>query len=360
MSLLFWDSFDHYATADIVEKWSYTWVGTGGGASYDIGAYGRYGTNGAYLERQSAPRTCVIRKNLADTITTLIMGAAVEFVTNFPSADAPIWQWLDNGTIQLELRLNADGSLEVLRGGTVSVGISAAGVFAATDTYYYIEMKATIDGAAGAVEVRFTDDAGNETTVINVAGVNTQNTANAWVDQVELGGYVNNANTVEMYVDDVYVCDNYGSQCNDFLGDTRICALLGAADGVHADWTPSAGVDHYAMVDENPPDGDTTYNSSVTPTDRDSFEMETLPVDVTGPILAVCAVINSRKDDAGDRTLQPSVRVGGIDYDGDSVNIPETYAYHNLYAWEVNPDTGVAWLLAEVNAPLEAGYELAA
>lgn len=351
MALLFWDSFDHYATGDILEKWSFDSVGLF--SSYAIGAYGRNGTNGIRISK-GANRSVIIRKSLGVTPDTVIMGMSVEYVDTLPSVFSSIWEWLDGTTVQLQLRLNNDGSLEVLRNGVTSLATSAGAVFTYPDVAYYIEMKALIDNAAGTVEVRINDDV-----VIDEVALDTQQTANAQVTQIQIGGPTSGSTTNVQYSDDLYVCDDSGAECNDFLGDTRVVALFPDADGAHTDWTPSAGVDHYAMVDENPPDGDTTTNNSATPTDRDSFDFEDLPGGIAGTVHAVCAAINSRKDDAGTRTLQPSVRVGGTDYDGSSVNIPDTYAYHNLYAWELNPDIAAAWTVATVNA-LESGYELVA
>lgn len=351
MALLFWDSFDHYNTAKTLTKWTYAAGGLA--SSYSIGAYGRYSTNGLRIQRDPGQSLVVRRSLFGATPATLVAGASVEFITALPSTYATVWQFLDLITVQLQLRLNSDGSLEVYRGGAVSLGSSAAGVITA-DTQHYVEMKALINGAAGTVEVRV-----DNVTVITIAGANTQQSANSQVTQFELGGPTDTAGTTYQHVDDLYVCDDSGLRCNDFLGDTRIACGFPAADGVHTDWTPSAGVDHYAMVDEVSPDDDATYNSSGTATDRDSFDMDDLPGGIVGNVHAVCAVIHSRKDESGIRTLEPSVRVNGTDYDGTGVNIPNNYAYHNLYAWEVDPDTAAPWVIAAINA-MEAGYHLSA
>ena len=49
MALLFMDSFDHYATADITEKWT---ASTG---TFAIGAYGRNSTNGLRIPSDTSP-----------------------------------------------------------------------------------------------------------------------------------------------------------------------------------------------------------------------------------------------------------------------------------------------------------------
>jgi len=344
MALLFWDSYDHYTTE--ISKWTTEVIG--GFGSIVIGAYGRNGTNGLRIATGTSPT--YLRRTLPSTPSTLIMGEACRAAANTPPDSIPVWNWLDGTTIQLQLRLENDGTLSVWRGGTAEIASSSPGAVPYRNVYYYIEMKALIDNAAGTVEVRV-----NDIVVIDANGLDTQESGTAQITQIENGGGSSDG-TIDY--DDLYVCDDSGAQCNDFLSDIGLYLLMPEGAGAHADWTPLVGV-NWQEVDDNPPDDDTTYNLSATATDRDSFEMEDLPGTLTGTIHAVGIAIDCRKDDAGVRTVQPSVRSGGADYDGTSVNIANTYAFHILEAWELDPDTAAGWLVAAVNA-MEAGYELVA
>lgn len=349
MALLFWDSFDHYAVGDIYEKHT---VGYYNGLQ--VGAYGRMSTNGIRLHGYSND-VALLRGPIRGYPDTAIMGFAYEAEAIHPWGRIGICAFVDGATVQVSLACEPDASLSLWRGdlGTwlaaTDPGIIHSGVL------YYIEMKATIDNAAGAVEVRLNDD-----TVISISGIDTQASSNAQVSQFQLGGDCSSATTVHRYAchDDLYVCDDSGLYCNDFLGDTRLCCLFPEGVGAHADWTPTAGA-NWQCVDDNPPNDDTDYNHTLTPTDRDSFEMEDLPAGISGTVHAVCAVLNARKDNAGTRTIQPAVRSGGADYDGSSVNIPDDYEFRTMYPWETDPDTAAPWLVAAVNA-VEAGYELVA
>lgn len=352
MALLFWDSFDHYATGDLLEKHISTYAPTA--PSPTIGAYGRMGSNGirvhGYVGDQSWVRGPI--KGYPDVVT---IGVAWEVEDIHPWGRAVIIGLLDGATHQVVLAYEPDASLTVWRGNlSTRLGATDPGIVH-PDVLYYVEMQVTIDNAAGAVEVRLNDDV-----VIDVSGVDTQATSNAQVSAFELGGDCSSAAMVHRYsrYDDLYVVDDSGSYCNDFLGDTRLCALFPEGTGAHADWTPTAG-NNWQCVDDNPPNDDTDYNHTLTPTDRDSFEMEDLPAGISGTVHAVCAVLNARKDNAGTRTIQPAVRSGGTDYDGDSVNLPNGYEFRTMYAWETDPDTVAPWLVAAVNA-VEAGYELVA
>lgn len=64
------------------------------------------------------------------------------------------------------------------------------------------------------------------------------------------------------------------------------------------DFTPSAGSDNFAMVDDLPNDGDTTYNESGTAGHEDLFlpDVSGLPA---GPIVAVGVYANARASEAG-------------------------------------------------------------
>lgn len=346
MALIFWDSFDHYADGDKTEKWS-SYTASYGSAT--VGAYGRNGTNGLRVTNTIAASNYV-RKALSTSPDTVTVGLAFRLIED-SVATTQIVALLDNTTVQVYLLVANDLSIWAYGGGVLR-GQSAPGVIT-HNVYHYIELQTVIDNAVGSIEVKVDD-----VTVINLTNIDTQSSGTAQVTQIEIGGRLGSGYQIADF-DDIYVCDDTGATCNDFLGDTRVIARLPDGAGAHADFTPLVGPNNWQDVNQNPPDGDTTYNSSATVTDRDSFPFEDLPAGIAGTVHAVCAVINSRKDDAGTRTLEPSVRVGGTDYDGTPVNIPETYAYHNMYAWELNPDIAGAWTVAVVNA-LESGYELAA
>ena len=352
MALLYWDSFDHYATGDILEKHITSYGPTI--PAPVIGAYGRMGTNGLRVHGY-VYQNAWVRGPIKGYPDTVIIGVAFEIEAIHPWGTVGILGLLDGAVHQVTLAYNPDGGLSLWRGdlGTwlaaTDPGIIHSGVL------YHVEMKAVIDNAAGAVEVKLNGD-----TITNVSGVDTQASANAQVSQYELGGDCSSGATYHRYAryDDLIVCDDSGPYCNDFLGDSRVCMLLPEGVGAHADWTPTAGA-NWQCVDDNPPDDDTSYNHTLTPTDRDSLEMEDLPAGISGTVHAVCAALSVRKDDAGTRTVMPGVRSGGTDYDGDNWNIPNDYVFQIMYAWETDPDTAAPWLVADVNA-VEGAYELVA
>ena len=73
-------------------------------------------------------------------------------------------------------------------------------------------------------------------------------------------------------IDDVYVTNT-----STRLGESRVAVLYPSADTAHADWTPSTGTDHYALVDETTVNSDTDYVASGTVGDLDLYEVGDLP-----------------------------------------------------------------------------------
>src|SRR5207249_1015486 len=108
VALLFVDSFDHYTT--ITQKWT-TFV------SGSIGAFGANGTNG--LRNTGAPAT------LAKTLPggskgTLVCG--LNFRTSGTAAVGSPFELVafrDSGTIQIDVRMKSDNTLQITRNGTV-------------------------------------------------------------------------------------------------------------------------------------------------------------------------------------------------------------------------------------------------
>lgn len=335
MALRFMDSFDHYVTADLLEKWT-----TQSGAAIASSA-GRNGTDALYFARRNYYITLTL-----DNQQTWVVGCA--FYPDGAMGVRNVIALYDDATLQVCVETNTDGTLSLYRGTTL-LGTTD---FALTiGTWYYVEFKVYIDNSSGTIEVRVNGDS-----KLALSSVDTQASGNAYANAVKLSGNQLHDASSTCYYDDLYICDGTGTTNNDFLGDVRVVAHLPNGAGNYAQWTPSAG-DNYAAVDDNPPDDDTTYNASDTATQKDSFTMSNLPGGLTGTVLGIQTLLNCRKDDAGTRTVRPFWRISGADYNGAEVNIGDSYSYHIREITEQNPATAGAWTTGEIDA-LEAGYEL--
>lgn len=272
--------------------------------------------------------------------TTRAIGFYVKLVDLPNSQDGELVNLMDGGTSQVKLTILPSGNVECRRGATV-LGTLSAPLLVGLE--YYLEMKATIDNSAGTVEVRL-----NGNTVLSLTSQDTQASGNALCNAVkwgEGGGGLSNS----FHVADFYDAD-------DFLGDVRVDYYPPDADGTHdGQFAPSTGTDAAAMVDEVPPDDDSSYIESETVGHQQTFTIPALgytPETVHGVTLRC----QWKKTDAGARTLAPIVRSGGTDYVGSGVGGSTGYAEtRTLYVED--PDTTAAWDQAGIEAA-EYGFEV--
>jgi hypothetical protein len=341
MTLRFCDSFDHYVTADVLEKWT----SHPGGAGTISAGNGRHG---------SACFRCTSnvsggRKTL-DAQATWIIGVAVK-VVGFAGGIAPLIALYDGGTMQCSVTLDPAGTLAVMRGASTPVTNGSALKALRLDVWHYLEWKVTIANSIGASTCQVRVDG---VVMITVAtGQDLQSTANASANMIQLVG----ANSIDF--DDLYICDGQGSVNNDFLGDVRVDALLPNGEGSNSAWTCSTGTTHYSLVDEAAPNDDTDYLSSATATQRDSHAMAALPSMNSPVIKGVMLSASAKKDDAGARQIKNLVKSGATTQAGSTAHsLASSYAYYSE-VFETDPDTAAAWTESGLNA-IEAGVECVA
>jgi len=319
-------SFDHIATADLTALFStigqhQTVHSTGGRRN---GGYVSMGAN-AYLLK------------VFDNQPTWIIGGAYRH-HEYPPINRIIFAVVDGTSLQCELRWGPDGNIRITRDWTVI----ATGPVLPLNQWYYIEFKVTISDT-GTYEVRK-----DGVTILSGSG-DTQNTANAYGNRIRLGtGYIGS-------YDDVYVCDGAGTRNNDFLGDCKVEARFPNANGTNQDWTPSSGSDHYTLIDDTTPNGDTDYLYSGTAGHLETNNFQ--DISLIGSIKGVVLRASVRKDDAGSRMAAAVCRSGGTNYEGPAVSITDTYAYTIERVYETDPATGLAWTPTSFNAA-EFGIKL--
>jgi hypothetical protein len=164
------------------------------------------------------------------------------------------------------------------------------------NTWYYVETTVHIDSVAGTASMQI-----DGALQFAITGVNTQGGA---PDNLYDSLFAFITGFDEVAIDDVYVKDTLG-----FLGERRVILCPPVSDGAPLNWTPSTGITHFNLVNEVPPDGDTSYVSSSTPGDIDTYGMLALPY-APAIIDAVQMSVYVRKDDAGTREV--SVIVNGV------------------------------------------------
>lgn len=363
MALLFMDSFDHYATADIAEKW--TQICTEVYLSGDNPIIGSYGRNGS-----QAVRTQVLNGSLyaarplgitlAPADATCIVGLACKYsvMSNLEQVPDPRIcaggdanmgsNWIiairDTNTYQVWFRVNTNGTITCLRGdagSSVELGTTTgslqAGVFA------YVEVKVVIHNSTGSVSVRI-----NGVESLTLTNQDTQTSANAAWNEVRVGYHSQAAAPwPTLDIDDVVVMDGSGSYNNAFIGDVTISILKPNGAGNSTDWTPSAG-SNYQCVDEALVNDDTDYVSSNTLNAKDLYAMEDCAAGAD--IRAVQVVTAMRKATEGPGKMKHVIRSNSVDYDSAEFSLGGTAYSFNRTIWETDPATAAAWTESGWNA----------
>lgn len=281
------------------------------------------------------------------TLPRVLSGSLARVLVGFRhywggSTTGAILRLIDNATTQVTLSIDSANRIVVANGAGTTLGTSAP-VHTST-RWDYIEVDATIDNTTGSVLVKV-----NGATALNLTNVDTQNSANASVTTVSWAG-----TSGDDRLTDVYILNATGAP-NSLLGDVTIAPLRPTAAGNYTDWTLGAGGSKTAAVNEATADGDTSYNSSATAGQRDTFATGDLSVSLTGTIAGVAVKCYARKDDGGSRLVGGMVRLAGVDAEAAGASVSSSYAW--LYDAFVTDPSAAAWTPANVNAA-EFGYKL--
>lgn len=268
------------------------------------------------------------------TDDTLIAG--VGFRTSGGS-DYTIIAFFDGSTKNVSVRYKASSSeLDIWLDNTlyeVSSGLNLS-----NDTWYYLEMKVKTHQTTGTYDVLL-----GGVSVFSDTGIDTQTGSNSWSDNVRFFG----AGGTQRW-DDIYICDATGSLNNDFLGNSKVVAVFPDGDDT-ANWgTSTPNASHYANVDENPEDGDTSYVEESTTNLTDLYDYEALPA--LGDVYGLQINTTCRESDASTFTLITPIESNGTQ-DDDAGTVIGTTSYVNRYrVSETDPDTANAWTDTAINA----------
>lgn len=246
----------------------------------------------------------------------------------------------DSGDRNIVLETVAGGELKVLR-NTTTLG-TTAGLGCVANTWYYIELQATIDNAAGAYELRV-----NEINELSDTGVDTQHGSNASVNSIAFYSDV----VGDRYFDDVYVLDGAGAINNDFLGEMLVVGLYVDGDGTVNDFTSSGG-DNYEDVDDGNILDVATYVESSTPTDKDMYTFDTLGD--YGYIAGILLNVDAMKTDAGDVTLNLFATFDAVDEETPKTLTGSWGAYQMLMETDPKSD---AWTKTNLTVT-QFGFEI--
>jgi hypothetical protein len=165
----------------------------------------------------------------------------------------------DNSNESINLRLRADGEIDVYRVTTLLGTTSGAAIEA--DVWFFVELKIFTHNSAGTVDVRI-----DESSVLSLSGQDT----------VE-GNYYNSSwrlwalSSGAVKFDHLHFLDGSGTKNNNLLGPKQVRTILPNAVGDSNEWTPTAG-NNYECVDEDVIDDLTSYVASGVSGQQDLYE----------------------------------------------------------------------------------------
>lgn len=336
MSLLWIDGFDG-KTAQLAGLYS----GTSNQATYVTGRF----SPGFALYGVNSGSTWDEYVRTIGTTTTLYTGFAFFLGQSANGFESSLLNLYSGGSVVLQLRVNGSnlalpGQLRVYT--TAQLGITSTGVPA---PWHFIEMKVVCGtGTSGSVIVRQ-----NGVETLNLTGVNT---GSASVDKIglRLGSATNTAGCSHT-VDDWYVCDQFGSINNNFMGDIRVVNLVPTGAGTTTQLTPSTGA-NWDCVNEVPP-VTTDYVSSATPGNYDLYAYSDLAyADIRGVKVTALAVAS----DAG--AIKGRNRVYSAttsQYGADNTLGATAQGFADII--EKDPNTSSQWTTANLNAA-QFGWEV--
>lgn len=332
MALRFGDSFEPYASGNLLQMW------TLGSGSIIPG-----GRNGQGLQVGAGAS---IQKTL-DYQSTWILGFAVNFGTvGFNTSlcffGAPFTSHV--GATLAVVTIENDGTVSAYGGTTHLIGNSAGTLVLHANTWYYFEVKVTYSGSSPISVTTVVKVNGQ--TIINgtaITGINSTDLIiqDAKSDYFGISGLSGFGNTI---FDDVYICDGTGIVNNDFLGDIKILAVYPITDET-TQWTPIGGVSHFSLVNEHPPDDDTTYIESNTVGQIDDFLFQPIST-FSGTVPGVLYSIYARKDDEGTRSIKHTVS-GAPPVGVPEIFLSDLYVYTKV-PFDTDPDGG-GWTVGAFN-----------
>lgn len=221
------------------------------------------------------------------------------------------------------------------------------GVTLTAGVWYFLELKVVFNATTGSAELRVGGTSEYTQSSLNTCGpytsgpLSVRHGATSWVWFLD---------DVAVYDTAAHPDDGGSNSLMDFTGPWRMRTVRPNADTAQDDWTPSSGVDNYAMVDDQDNDEDATYNASTSVGDRD--ELEHNGALNLSPLIAVQVVAAARKTNAGTGDLTVGIESSAVA--GETTHsLGEGSAYlHYRHGQDVDPNTGLAWTAANFNAAL--------
>lgn len=285
---------------------------------------------------------------LATTYTQLRLGFFVNH-NGATAGDSPSLFQLRNGsTVVVDVRWDGDNSTLQLYVGATEQDTALSAAFAQTDTWLHVGIDCNIASSGGWVVVYL-----DGVEVLSYTGATDGGAAS--IDTLIIGS-PRSFQYWETYIyyDDLYI-DNLSGEANAaVVPDYRFVPITPNGNGSSSQWVgnDADSTDNYLLVDEIPPDGDTTYVETDIGGHSDEYEMSDVSVPSGYEISAVIPMAYAKKLNAGgslNLKVKTRTTVGGSPYTATSSAMALGTDYTLI--WErraLRPDGG-AWDETTVN-----------
>lgn len=326
----FMDGFDYYASDQIPSVWT---TGAYAGQGYSIQT-GRDGIGKCIQCATYFGQVDAMKKSLPSNIQTFTWGFGFLMVSFGSSGRLPRFYLFDGATVQLSFLVNQDLTIGIYRGDFASL-LGTSPAYCSLNEWTTLEVSVYMHDTNGYVKIYKN---GNATPFYSVLNVDTIAGTNAYVNKIGVMPQGTYTGTV-FKLDDMYVADSR-------LGNVKVETLFPSGAGATTQWTPLSGA-NYENVDENPSDGDTSYVSTDTVNEIDTYAFGNL-TSTTGIIAAVKVNVVAKIDTAGACEIAPIVRPATTDRVGNTITPGTVYGWFSQL-YNTNPEDSQAWEIADVN-----------
>ena len=270
--------------------------------------------------------------DLGGNYTTLFMNFAL-YINGSETEDLFVFR--DSGSEQVTLRIVPSGNdyqLQFRRGGT-TLGTSATYSASSWRAHY---VKIVVNNSTGEVEI-----ATDGTLSVDLTAQDTQQTGNAYINEILVGIHAASGGTVRL--DDIQVYDNSGSKNNTIVNDITVEERLADGDGTDTEWLAQGAGDHYVEVDEDTaPDDASTYIYASVNGIRDLFTFQ----DLEGSSTTVYGVVLDticRLDVAGSRTIRSVIKDGADESESADITVDSTSWERKKAVFDAEPNGSSDW-----------------
>lgn len=344
MALLWADGFDIYAaTADLLL--SYDEIAN---ATFQTNG-GRYGGGAWAGSSGSADR---LYKSLASGAETELWVGFAFYIPSGGSGVADILEFFKSGATEASIGYDmSNNQFKAYRGRRSTLLGTQTGTTGRA-AWHWFECRYKIGTSNGEIEIWI-----DNTQVLTLNSLNNTANAASSIDKILIGDGTNFVGiATSWYVDDLYILNTSGAAPTGRLGDSRISMVVPSSDASPNNGSLSTGVNHWAVVDEQPYNTSDYTDLTNTAGQEERFGVTALP-STPDIIHAVIPVSVREKTNAGNAAGYNLIRSGSSETLG---------AYTQLTtSWQIqrdlvvlDPATSAAWSASAVGS-MKVGYRVA-